>query len=61
LIVGKQAPQGKKMGHAAALIGSRADTHAAKMRALTRAGVHTAATLSELVPAVRAATRRRRT
>jgi succinyl-CoA synthetase alpha subunit len=61
LIVGREAPKGKKMGHAGALIGSHADTHAAKMEALTRAGVHATGSLSGLVAAVQAATRRRPT
>lgn len=61
LIVGREAPKGKKMGHAAALIGSHADTHAAKMEALTRAGVCATGSLSGLVAAVHAATRRRPT
>jgi len=55
LIVGRQAPRGKKMGHAAALIGSHADTHSAKMKALTKAGVHAVGTMSEFVSAVTAA------
>jgi succinyl-CoA synthetase alpha subunit len=55
LIVGRQAPKGKKMGHAAALIGSHADTHPAKMKALSKAGVHAAGTVTGLVPAVKAA------
>ncbi len=55
LIVGRQAPKGKKMGHAAALIGSHADTHSAKMNALEKAGVHAVGTVSELVPAAAAA------
>lgn len=55
LIVGRQAPKGKKMGHAAALIGSHADTHSAKMKALLKAGVQAVGTVTELVPAVTAA------
>jgi len=55
LIVGRQAPSGKKMGHAAALIGSHADTHSAKMKALTKAGVHAVGTMSEFVSAATAA------
>jgi succinyl-CoA synthetase alpha subunit len=55
LIVGRQAPKGRKMGHAAALIGSHADTHSAKMKALATAGVHAVGTVSELVPAAAAA------
>jgi succinyl-CoA synthetase alpha subunit len=55
LLIGRQAPKGKKMGHAAALIGSHADTHPAKMKALLNAGVHATGTVTELVAAVRAA------
>lgn len=55
LIIGRQAPPGKKMGHAGALIGSRADTHAAKMKALKEAGVYATGTVSGLVTAVNAA------
>lgn len=55
LIVGRLAPEGKKMGHAAALIGSRADTHPAKMKALKKAGVHAVGTVTQLVRAATAA------
>lgn len=55
LIVGRMAPPGKKMGHAAALIGSKADGHQAKVAMLREAGVHVANGLSELVSAMRAA------
>jgi len=55
LIVGRQAPKGKKMGHAAALISSHADTHSAKMAALIKAGVHAVGTVGKLVPAAAAA------
>jgi succinyl-CoA synthetase alpha subunit len=55
LIVGRQAPKGRKMGHAGALIGSLADTHSAKMEALLKAGVHAVGSVTELVPAVKAA------
>ena len=55
LIVGRQAPPGKKMGHAGALIGSRADTHPAKMKALLNAGVNATSTVSQLVTVARAA------
>lgn len=49
LIIGSAAPPGKKMGHAAAMIGSQAETQAAKSSALRTAGVHVAANLRELV------------
>lgn len=55
LIVGAAAPAGKKMGHAAALVGSALDSQAAKVEALRAAGVHVADTLRNLVVAARAA------
>ena len=55
LIVGKTAPAGKKMGHAAALIGSKAEGHAAKQKMLRDAGVFVADSLGEVVAAMRAA------
>ncbi|MCC7487472.1 MAG: CoA-binding protein [Burkholderiales bacterium] len=55
LIVGRTAPPGRKMGHAGALIGSRAESHAAKVELLRGAGVVVAAGLTELVAATRAA------
>ena len=55
LIVGKTAPPGKKMGHAAALIGSRSEGHAAKQKMLRDAGVFVAAGLGQVVEATRAA------
>jgi succinyl-CoA synthetase alpha subunit len=55
LIVGRQAPRGKKMGHAAALIGSHADTHPAKMAALLDAGVFATGVVTGLVAAVESA------
>src|SRR5690606_32216263 len=42
LVVGAAAPPGKKMGHAAAMVGSKADTQAAKVAALRNSGVHVA-------------------
>ncbi|MBI4182368.1 MAG: CoA-binding protein [Proteobacteria bacterium] len=53
LVVGLASPPGRKMGHAGALIGSRADSHAAKIAALRAASVAAAETVSELVPALR--------
>ncbi|MEA3156496.1 MAG: succinyl-CoA synthetase alpha subunit [Betaproteobacteria bacterium] len=61
LIVGASAPPGKKMGHAAALVGSKADTQAAKVEALRISGVHVAANLRALVDAAQAALRQRET
>jgi len=55
LIVGSAAPPGKKMGHAAALVGSHADTQAAKAAALRKAGVHVAGNLRDLVHVARLA------
>jgi succinyl-CoA synthetase alpha subunit len=55
LIVGATAPPGKKMGHAAALVGSKADSHEEKNRVLSRAGVHTAKGITNVVAQARAA------
>jgi succinyl-CoA synthetase alpha subunit len=55
LIVGRTAPPGKKMGHAAALVGSAADTPEAKGRAMRDAGVFVASGLGDIVANVRAA------
>jgi succinyl-CoA synthetase alpha subunit len=64
LIVGRQAPPGKKMGHAAALVQSHAEGHAAKCDALEKCGVFVARSLTDLVrcahAAVDAADRKRR-
>ena len=51
LIVGQTAPKGKKMGHAAALIGSKAEGHAAKIAMLREAGVHIADGVSAVASA----------
>ncbi len=58
LIVGAAAPPGKKMGHAAALVGSQADTQPAKVAALRKAGVAVADNLRSLVDAAQHAMRR---
>jgi len=55
LIVGATAPPGRKMGHAAALIGSASEGHAAKQKLLRDAGVYVANGLGELVPITQAA------
>lgn len=55
LIVGSTAPAGKKMGHAAAFIGSQADSYAAKVALLAAAGVQMAHNLRQLVPSAQAA------
>ena len=52
LIVGATAPPGKKMGHAAALIGTKAEGHPAKLSLLRSAGVHVASDVTEVVQAV---------
>ncbi|MBI4081688.1 MAG: succinate--CoA ligase subunit alpha [Candidatus Lambdaproteobacteria bacterium] len=61
VVVGRAAPPGRRMGHAAALIGSAGDTHEAKVRLLRAAGVHTAALVSELITNVQAALSRAET
>ena len=60
LIVGETAPPGKKMGHAAALIGSKAEGHAAKIAMLREAGVHVANGVGQIVEAMRSALGARR-
>lgn len=47
-IVGRTAPKGKQMGHAAALVGSHRDTWGAKVEALEAAGVEVARSMREL-------------
>ncbi len=59
LIVGQTAPKGKKMGHAAALIGSKAEGHAAKIAMLAEAGVHIANGVSAVASATAEALRAR--
>ena len=51
LLVGRTAPPGKKMGHAAAMIDSFSDTWHAKVEALERSGVKVARSLDLLVNA----------
>jgi succinyl-CoA synthetase alpha subunit len=51
LLVGRTAPRGKKMGHAAAMIDSYSDTWQAKVEALEHAGVRVARSLDLLVDA----------
>jgi succinyl-CoA synthetase alpha subunit len=58
LIVGRTAPPGKKMGHAAALVGSAADTTEAKGRAMRQAGVFVARGIADIVASIRAACER---
>jgi succinyl-CoA synthetase alpha subunit len=59
LVVGRNSPRGKVMGHAGALVGADRDTAAAKMLALREAGAHVvdspldvAPKLKELLPAL---------
>lgn len=51
-IVGRTAPEGKQMGHAAALVGSHRDTWEAKVDALELAGVDVPKSMRELPSAV---------
>ncbi len=39
-IAGKTAPKGRRMGHAGAIIGGKADTAEAKMEIMTNCGIH---------------------
>jgi succinyl-CoA synthetase alpha subunit len=39
-IAGQTAPKGRKMGHAGAIIGGKADTAAAKMEIMKNCGIH---------------------
>jgi succinyl-CoA synthetase alpha subunit len=39
-IAGQTAPKGRRMGHAGAIIGGKADTAAAKMEIMKRCGIH---------------------
>lgn len=55
LIVGATAPPGKKMGHAAALVGGKKDTHEEKNKVLRRAGVFTAKGITNVVAKAREA------
>lgn len=52
-IAGKNAPEGKKMGHAGALVSGGRGTAASKMRALTAAGASVAETPTEIVELLR--------
>ena len=55
LIVGRSAPAGRKMGHAAALVGSHADSHEAKLKILREAGVFVTGHLPDVVDMARSA------
>lgn len=39
-VAGQTAPKGRRMGHAGAIIGGKADTAAAKMEIMTKCGIH---------------------
>jgi len=54
-IVGRMAPPGKKMGHAAALISSNAESYQAKMELLSKSNVMFAKEISEIVGYVKQA------
>jgi succinyl-CoA synthetase alpha subunit len=54
LVVGRTAPAGKKMGHAAAMIASHSDTWQSKIDLLTQAGIRVAHALPDLIDAVSA-------
>lgn len=55
LLVGRTAPAGKKMGHAAAMIGASSDTWDVKVEALDRAGVAVATRLEDIAEKARSA------
>lgn len=58
-IAGIQAPAGKKMGHAGAIVSGRAGTGRSKVEALAAAGVQVAETTGRLVDLIRALDRAR--
>ena len=53
LIVGRNAPKGKSLGHAGAIVSGNVGTAATKIAALTDAGAHVVRNPTELVDAVR--------
>ncbi|MEX2607448.1 MAG: succinate--CoA ligase subunit alpha [Kiritimatiellia bacterium] len=52
-IVGASAPEGKRMGHAGAIVSGNAGTAASKQKAFTEAGVPVADTIDDLAELVR--------
>jgi succinyl-CoA synthetase alpha subunit len=54
-IAGRTAPEGKRMGHAGAIISGRAGTAASKVEALEAAGIRVAGSPTELPALLRAA------
>ena len=53
-IAGQNAPEGKKMGHAGAIVCGGKGTAASKMQALGDAGAHVATVPSQIVELLRA-------
>ncbi len=47
-IAGQTAPKGKRMGHAGAIVGGKADTAAAKIKIMEECGIHVAKDPSEI-------------
>ena len=47
-IAGQTAPKGRKMGHAGAIIGGKADTAAAKMDVMKKCGIHVVQSPAEI-------------
>jgi succinyl-CoA synthetase alpha subunit len=47
-IAGKTAPKGRRMGHAGAIIGGKADTAAAKMEIMRECGIHVVESPAEI-------------
>ena len=55
-IAGQNAPEGKKMGHAGAMVSGGKGTAASKMEALDAAGAHVATVPSDVVELLRGLT-----